>query len=321
MSCLRRVWIAGVLVSLAIACSNGERSVTAPSRTPVGPIADSPPGTNTSPPPTIPAPPAPPVAATATVLVVGDIGMCSERDAVQRVGDLVARLEGRLLLAGDLAYMNGTLQEFLQCFDPAWGRFRNRWNPVPGNHDYGTPNVNGYRQYFGEAATPAGRLYYSLRIGEWLVLMIDSMDYANVGSPQYEFVRGELSTRRQTCTMAVWHHPLFSSGPNGPNPSMGHLWNLLQQNGADVVVVAHDHLYERFAKQDGNGRADARGIRQFTSGTGGAPLYRSQRRMPNSESLASELGVLRLTLRPAGYEWEFLNVGGVTRDSGSDSCH
>jgi hypothetical protein len=247
--------------------------------------------------------------------------MCSEATSVARTAALVDRFPGPLLLAGDLAYMHGTIRNFQECFDPSYGRFRNRWHPVPGNHEYETPSAAGYRQYFGEAAAPAGQTFYAIRVGDWLVLMLDSSIPVGAGSAQYEFVRATLATTRPPCTAAVWHHPLFSSGPNGSNGFMRDLWALLYQADADVVLTGHDHMYERFGKQDVNGRSDARGLRQFIVGTGGAPLYEFHRLEPNSQSRYRAHGVLRLTLMPTSYQWAFVDVTGATLDAGTDGCH
>jgi hypothetical protein len=103
------------------------------------------------------------------------------------------------------------------------------------------------------------------------------------------------------------------------------VWRLLYENGAEVVINGHDHNYERFGLQDPDGRADVqRGIRQFVVGTGGRDLDRSVTSpQPNSEVWdGSALGVLKLTLRPAGYEWQFIPVAGESfRDGGSGGCH
>jgi hypothetical protein len=247
--------------------------------------------------------------------------MCSEATAVARTAAIVDRFPGPLLLAGDLGYMHGTFTNFRECFDPSWGRFRPRWYPVPGNHEYETPAAAGYRQYFGESAGGGTRTFYALRIADWLVLMLDSNISARVGSEQYQFVRTNLLSTRPLCTIAVWHHPLFSSGPNGPNNFMREMWQLLYEQDADVVVAGHDHMYERFGKQDVDGRSDARGLRQFIVGTGGATLYDFQRQEPNSQSRHRTHGVLRLTLMPTGYQWAFVDTAGVTLDSGADGCH
>lgn len=256
-----------------------------------------------------------------TVLAVADIGMCSERVTVERTAQLVNGLEGLLLLAGDLAYMQGTFQQFRDCFEPAWGKFRNRWRPVPGNHEYETNRATGYLQYFGDSAGPGGRTYYSFRTGDWLVLMLDSNEPARAGSDQYQFARSVLMTNGNHCTMAVWHHPLFSSGPNGSNVFMRDMWQLLYDMNADVVVTGHDHLYERFGKQDVDGRSNPRGLREFVVGTGGAMLYNFQRQEPNSQARHRSHGVLRLRLSSHGYTWEFLDLNGAALDMGSDGCH
>lgn len=314
------VTIIACLITMLIGCPS--QLPTAPTGTgPTGESSGSLPTADTPPPPG----PAPtgfvPSGQTASVIATGDIGMCSERDTVQRTADLVARLAGEVLLLGDLAYMHGTLQNFRDCFDPAWGRFRQRWRPVPGNHEYETAGAAGYHAYFGAAASPAGRSYYAFRTADWLVLMLDSNEPSRVGSAQYEFARSALATARPPCTLVAWHHPLFSSGPNGPNIFMRDLWGLLDAEGADVLLVAHDHLYERFGPQNVDAQADAAGIRQFVVGTGGARLYEAARRERNSQALVRAHGVLHLTLQPTSYRWEFIDIAGAVRDAGADLCH
>lgn len=257
-----------------------------------------------------------------TIVAVGDIGMCDRATAVAETARLVEGIEGQVLLAGDLAYMQGSPTDFIRCFDPSWGQFRRRWRPVPGNHEYETRDAAGYFQYFGAAASGmGGRPFYSFRAGDWLVLMLNSNIPTGRGSEQFEFVRQEMRSQPTPCTMAVWHHPLFSSGPNGPNPFMRDMWGLLYENNADVIVVGHDHLYERFGKQDVDGRSDPRGLRQFTVGTGGAVLYQTQRQEPNSQARISAHGVMRMTLHTNHYEWAFIDTAGRVADVGGDGCH
>ncbi|MGH9176177.1 MAG: metallophosphoesterase family protein [Vicinamibacterales bacterium] len=254
---------------------------------------------------------------TATLIAVGDIGQCGS-PAVAQTARLADGIEGQVVLAGDLAYPHGSMRNFIECFDPDWGSNRRRWRPVPGNHEYETPFAAGYFQYFGEAA---GIGHYAFRAGDWLVLMLNSNVDAGPGSAQYEFARGELVANRGACAMAVWHHPLFSSGPNGPSLFMRELWSLLQGSGVDVIVAAHEHFYERFGKQDTVGRSDPGGIRQFIVGTGGARLYNFQRMAANSQARIAAHGVLRLTLNPASYDWAFIDITGSVADAGADSCH
>jgi hypothetical protein len=257
---------------------------------------------------------------TTIALGVGDIGMCG-RPAVAEVARLVASLQGHLLLAGDIAYFQGSAADFRDCFNPSWGQFRDRWNAVPGNHEYESPGAAPYFAYFGEAAGPSGRGYYAINQGEWLILMLDSNIPATRGSPQWEFARAQLQAQPTPCTMAVWHHPLFSSGPGGTNGGMRDMWALLEESRAEIVLTGHDHLYERFARQTSEGRADpTNGIRQITAGVGGAELYNFVRNAPNSEERIIRHGVVRFTLRPAQVDWEFIGVDGATLDRGLDTC-
>lgn len=254
------------------------------------------------------------------MLGVGDIGMCN-RPAVGHTARLVAGLEGDLLLAGDIAYFQGTAANFRDCFNPEWGRFRDRWHATPGNHEYESPDAGPYFDYFGAAAGADRSGYYAFMAGDWLILMLNSNIAAGRGSAQWEFARQQLDAQRTPCTMAVWHHPLYSSGPNGNATFMRDMWSLLEASRVEVVLNGHDHLYERFARQRADGTPDpANGIRQFTAGTGGAELYNFVRAAPNSESRILQYGVIRFTLRPAIVEWAFLGIDGSVNDSGLDTC-
>src|SRR5262249_11918955 len=155
-----------------------------------------------------------------------------------------------------------------------------------GNHDYETPGASGYFDYF-EDQLPSNRLgYYTYMVGPWRVIALNSEIPVGVNSAQYTWLKSELSNNNVLCTMAIWHRPLFTSGPNLENADMRDIFRLLYDNNAEIVVNGHDHLYERFAPQDANGRADsARGIREFIVGTGGIALYDPGPRRPNSEVL------------------------------------
>jgi 3',5'-cyclic AMP phosphodiesterase CpdA len=255
----------------------------------------------------------------AVLVGTGDIGECGS-PGVAQTANLVAGIEGTVFMTGDLAYMSGSLGEFTRCFDPTWGRFRNRWRPVPGNHEYETPGAAGYFDYFGAAAGPGRRGYYSFRAGEWLVLMLDSNIPVGPGSAQYEFVRAELAANYTPCAAAMWHHPLFTSGPNGNNPYMRDMWDLLQTHNVELIVNGHDHMYERFARQDRDGRPSQSGIRQITVGTGGARPYQSVRLANNSEVRISAYGVVKFNLHPMTFEWSFIDTTGRVGDFGIDTC-
>jgi hypothetical protein len=126
------------------------------------------------------------------------------------------------------------------------------------------------------------------------------------------------------CTLAYWYRPRFSSGLHGSGPAVAALWQALYEAGAEVVLNGHDHDYERFAPQTPSGVADpARGIREFVVGTGGRSHYAMNRPIANSAVRNNDTyGVLKLTLHPTSYDWQFIPVAGKTfSDSGTSACH
>jgi len=229
-----------------------------------------------------------------------------------------------VLTLGDNTYPAGAPSELSGCYEPTWGQFKPRTYPTAGNHDYYTNAGSGYFAYFGERAKPAQHGYYSFEIGKWHVISLNSALRGSEFAEQLAWLKTDLNRHASACTLAYWHHPVFSSGGHGNNDFMLPAWKELAASGADLVLVSHDHDYERFAPQDGEGRRDdARGMRQFVVGTGGAQLTPLRWSKPNSEVKDNSThGVLQLSLKPTGYEWEFLPVtaGGFT-DRGIAHCH
>ena len=243
--------------------------------------------------------------------VLGDTGWCGS-PALGPLARLFEQFDGDILLAGDLAYPSGTMEEFKQCFEPSFGRFKSRMRATPGNHDYvASVSADSYFTYFGDRSGPNRLGYYSFRAAEWTVMMLNSNVPISKTSAQYAFVRQTMQQTPTRCTMAVLHHPFDSSGINGPTPALRDIWELMYNLGGDVVIAGHDHLYERHAPVNTDQRRDdAKGIRQFTVGTGGAPLYNRVRHALNSEYFAATWGMLRLKLDPALYEWQFMDMNG-----------
>lgn len=282
------------------------------------PVEPPPPDPTPPPPPDTPPLPEPGVG-TASLLAVGDIGWCGSPGVAQTAA-IVDRFRDPLLLLGDLAYPNGTERDFRECYDPAYGRFKSRSRPGPGNHEYDVAGADGYFTYFGQAAGPGRLGYYAFRAASWQVLVLNSSVPIDRNSAQYAWVRDQLRERTR-CAIATVHHPFDSSGRHGPSGGLNDVWRLLYDHGVDVVVNGHEHNYERLAPMDPERRADpVRGIQQFTVGTGGAPLYAKARQSANSEVFLEAWGVLRLTLAPTTYEWEFLGVNGSPLDRGVAQC-
>jgi acid phosphatase type 7 len=262
-----------------------------------------------------------PTPATTVLLAAGDIGMCGSVPAIE-TGAMLDSLEGVIIGVGDYAYEHGTARDFANCYDPVWGRHKARTRPAPGNHEYESAGAQPYFDYFGAQAGPMGLGYYSFRSGDWFVLSLNSNIPVGGNTLQTQWIRDQLAANTTRCTLAYFHHPLYSSGPNGDNAGVAGLWQLLYDNGVDVVVNAHEHMYERYARMSPDGqRNDTRGMRQFIAGTGGAGLYTVRVAHAQSQRQIIAHGILKLTLAAQGYNWEFLQVGGARTDVGSDVCH
>lgn len=264
-----------------------------------------------------------------TLLAVGDIARCAGTGDEQAAA-VAAGIPGTIATLGDHVYDNGTAAEFAQCYDPGWGgALKARTRPAPGNHEYNTPGAAGYYGYFGAAAGDPTKGYYSYTVGSWRVIALNSNCTAiggcGAGSPQEQWLRQTLAASTSACTLAYWHHPLFSSSSgSGATTAVRPLYQALYDYDADLVLVGHAHNYERFAPQTPAGaRDDARGIRQFVVGTGGAEVVGFTTPKANSEVRSTgTFGVLQLTLGTGAYAWSFRPVAGKTfTDTGRTACH
>ena len=262
-----------------------------------------------------------PSAPIATLLVAGDIADCRSPGAAQ-TAELVDRLDGIVLAAGDLAYPNGSLLDFKKCYEPSWGRFKARTLPTPGNHEYQTPTGAGYFAYFGGQAGENGKGYYSTELQGWHIIALNSNIDVGADSEQLQWLRKDLANTHAPCILAFWHHPRYTSGAHGNNKFMTPIWEALAERKASIVVAGHDHNYERIAPLDGKGFQRPDGIRSFVVGTGGARLFDFGMRSNYSEAWnGTTWGVLKLELFPGHYTWNFLPVaGGKFQDSGASRC-
>jgi len=266
------------------------------------------------------------------LLAAGDIAEC-DHQGDEATANILARYPSATIAAlGDLAYQHGTPEEFSQCYGPSWGKFKGRTKPTTGNHDEATKNAQGYWDFFGSRGGPYDRYYYSYDLGAWHVVVLNS-DCWRVGGcdpadPQAEWLRRDLERHPALCTLAYWHRPPFSSGRYGAPKDTRRvrpLWRVLYGEGVDVLLTGHEHSYERFAPMNAEGqRNDARGVRLFVVGTGGGNLREFKYDpLPTTEVRQHDTwGVLKLDLKPTGYNWKFLPVaGGSFADSGSGACN
>jgi acid phosphatase type 7 len=244
---------------------------------------------------------------------------------------LVAGGLSAVLMLGDMQYDSPTAANIAAVYHPTWGRVKSITRPVIGNHEgAGT----GYFNYFNGVGVndgPAGqrgRGYYSFDLGGWHLVALNSectQVSCGAGSIQEQWLRADLAAHPAMCTLAYWHTPRYSSGHDGSHVTLHPFWKALSDAGAEIVLSGHSHNYERFAPLDVNGtRTASGGMRQFVVGTGGAfmtgglsnPLGASEVVQNNT------FGVLKLTLHPTSYDWQFVPIaGGSFTDSGSGGCN
>jgi hypothetical protein len=292
----------------------------------------------------------PPAASTAEVVALsgasvmigaGDIANCRTElsfgtamlvDSVLRA-DSIAGVDNVVFTLGDNVYRSGSTTEFATCFAAGWGdttrRIMAKLRPAPGNHEYLTPGANAYYTYFGAAAGPPGKGYYAYDVGVWRVIVVNSEVIVSSAfgdaarKEQMDWVAKELKDNAKPCMIAYWHNPRFSSGWHGSDTKFIPLWQLLYDNGVDLVLSGHDHNYERFLPMTPAGVLDtAKGITQIVVGTGGATLRGFSTIRPNSAyRIEGRTGVLLLTLGKAEYRSAFLEVGGRIWDQSGGKCH
>ena len=262
----------------------------------------------------------------------GDIASCALLAGAEATARLVERIPGTVFAAGDLVYERGTAREFRDCYGTTWGRFKERTKPTPGNHEYNFAGGAAYFAYWGARAGTPEKSYYSFDLGNWHVIALNTNCVApgvggcGMGSPEEKWLKRDLAEHRNSCIAAFGHHALYSSGvfpSHAVHPELKDLWRDLYDAHADLVLAGHEHSYERFAPQDPDGNADAKGIREIVVGTGGRSHDPLGKALPNSEVRNFDTyGVLKLTLWPDRYQWEFVPVNAEGfRDSGEGGCH
>jgi hypothetical protein len=257
--------------------------------------------------------PATPAAAQVTgsvLLAVGDIGNCSNTAGATATAHLIGGNTGTVATLGDADGSDISLAQYQQCYGPRWGQYLSRTSPAPGNRDLEVTGTTGYYNYFGAAAGPTGLGYYCYDLGTWHIVVLNSScgrvpGGCDATSAQGKWLTADLAANPNTCTLAYWHRPLFTSGAVNPGAgTMRQLFQILYDHHADVVLNAH-------------------GIREWVVGTGGRSHYSFGAVKPNSQVRNSAtFGVLKLTLNAGSYAWKFLPIAGQTfTDSGTGTCH
>jgi hypothetical protein len=309
--------------------------ILTPTPTPTPTVTPTPTATVT---PT-PTPTSTPSGSGTVIVAAGDIGCALGTTChAQAVYSLIPPLSpAAILTLGDTQYYCGSATAFTQVFNPSWGQSKSIIHPAVGNHEYLTSGASdctsanagaaGYYGYFGSAAGNPSQGYYSYNIGGWHMIALNTQCSSAGGcssnSPQYKWLQSDLAADTSPCTLAYYHIPLYSVGGRASSNSQP-LYNLMYQNGVDVVLTGHDHIYERYVPQDANGNAVANGITEFVVGTGGSNHTSIVSTSPNLVvANATTFGILKMTLYSTSATYQFIPdlTSGKFTDSGTITCH
>jgi hypothetical protein len=258
------------------------------------------------------------VAGSAVLVGAGDISTCDNNND-EATAKLLDNIPGTVFVLGDNVYIDGTYSDFINCYHPTWGRHKDRTKPVPGNHEYFTPEAAGYFNYFNNLPS-----YYAYDLGDWRIYALNSEIDVSPTSAQVQWLKNDLTTNPRLCVLAYWHQPLWSSRyEDGNDLEYQTLWKTLHDAGAELVINGHIHNYERFREMNAKGEAASPGLREIVVGTGGVNHDGYVTSLSTTEVRnASTFGVLKLTLSPGSYSWQFIPVSGQSfQDSGSTDCH
>lgn len=209
-----------------------------------------------------------------TVAVTGDIFTSSAKVVSDVI--LANPSVAAVLLAGDTDNGGQTpIESYRQIYQGTYDRFLAKIYPCPGNHDAKSePAFSGYCEFWG-AAAHAPEMYYSFDLGGWHIVSLDSVTFAAGGAKaaaQLAWLKKDLAENPNAPILAYWHYPYFSNAKHGGQPKMKPFWDTLYSHGPAIVITGHNHIYERFAPMNSDGKKvpETEGIQEFVISPGGA---------------------------------------------------
>lgn len=286
------------------------------------------------------------------LLAAGDIAGCFQADRdYQKVAELIQKEIDKagqrplaVLVLGDVAYSNRTAggnlasPSYADCladFKATWGVHHERLLPVPGNHDYSDDPDDGaafqdhFRDTLSALNADEASLFYATNFppGHPDAWLLAAINFYRDRNRQQDLLRSALQNSTTKCALIFSHPFLHSSGNHGRRLTnwtyerMQPFMDIAAEQGATLLVTAHDHDYERFARQDAAGNEAAKGVGTFVVGTGGAHLYSvpDENRHPLSRAFQNDdAGVLKIEIYPDRYTSSFLAIDGSVFDAVSE---
>jgi hypothetical protein len=260
--------------------------------------------------------------------VIGDYG-----DGSTSAGDVATLVNSWspdfILGAGDNRYNTATFDDVVGLFYCAYltdvtvgancaggSSTTNAFFPVPGNHDYsdggGIAEMVDYFTLPGigisGSGTSGSERYYDFVIGSVHVFAIDSegaiQSTADMDA-QKVWLQAQLAASTSPFKLVLVHHaPYSSTAYTSKKTAMQ--WHYAAW-GADAVIAAHDHVYERLEQQ---------GLPFFVNGVGGKSLHDFDVATNGSLFRYNEnFGAMRVTANEQQMTFEFYDIDGVLIDT------
>jgi hypothetical protein len=255
-------------------------------------------------------------------VVFGDSGQASPQQL-----ELVSRIANErpafVLHTGDIAYMQGTFEQFDANYFRYYGPVMNSvpFFPTPGNHDYMTDGAAAYVALHSvpQQTVPAGDRgrYYSFDWGNAHFVSLDSntsLEQAIAGTgSMLEWLENDLRSTQQFWRIVFFHHPPYAAGPNQSDVlstlARERIVPILEKYGVQVVFNGHEHAYHRSRLiRDNAVTTPGEGTVYITSGGGGASLYDVfahpllEVSKSNHHYVRAEVSGTQLTLRAIGVD-------------------
>ncbi|HYA94815.1 MAG TPA: metallophosphoesterase [Terriglobales bacterium] len=227
-----------------------------------------------------------------TFVAYGDTRFTNESDtqhsnAPMRRAEIARIAEEKpafLVITGDLAFVGENAQDW-KVFDEEtapWRQAGLELLPALGNHDVRGDEAQALKNYFQRFSKLEGRRWYSVRVANLMMFMLDSNSDDGAGSVQAQWLERGLDALPPDVDFALvaLHHPpmtrsgdMVPGGGHSPRPQEQQLASLLekrqQKMRARILVVAgHVHNYERY---------EHGGVTYIVSGGGGATPYMIKR--------------------------------------------
>ncbi|MCP4131097.1 MAG: hypothetical protein GY754_08965 [bacterium] len=142
--------------------------------------------------------------------------------------------------------------------------------PVYGNHEFSFVGSTSWDDHLMPARDGTWA-YYGYTYGNLFVLVLNTNEDFNTGSPQYSRAQNMLAQASADSDIdhiiVSLHSAVYSSGGHGDLTGGEVLAALFESYGVKAVFQGHDHTYERLAKNS---------VTYLTVGGGGAPLHNKE---------------------------------------------